>query len=189
MNLDLPKIWRQLAADKRKLGLMVALLSFALLLWGRLLMKDVPRTANAVPSPTTDAAAAANAATDPATDNSSADRPIVYIRLVDEVNRDVFRFDRRFYANADPEANSTTTAKLVPNQTDVSVQRHEAKAAIRTAAQTLVLNSTLLGPQPRAVINGVLLAPGETIQGFTLKEVRSRQVTVTRDGFEVVLEM
>ena len=190
MNMDLQRIWRQLSADKRKLGLMAALLGFALLLWGRLLLKDVPRTANATPATVAAQAAARTADARAVTDNTTVDRPVVFIYLTDEVERDLFRFNRSFYSDpANGEGNTTTVAKSTSNSTDDSGQRREAEAAVRAAAGTLVLKSTLLGPQPRAVINGVLLAPGEPISGFTLKEVRSRAVTITRDGFEIVLEM
>ncbi len=189
MNLDFQRIWQQLSADKRKLGLMATLLGLAVLLWGRLLLKDVPRTANATPAAVAADAAEAAAGDKALTDNTPVDRPVVFVRLADEVDRDLFRFDRSFYPEPETEGNRGSAAKLTRQSTDDSPQAREAERSVREAAGRLTLNSTLLGPQPRAVINGVLLAPGESIGGFTLKQVRSRAVTVTRDGFEIVLEM
>lgn len=191
MNFDLQRLWRQMAADKRKLGMMVALLGVAMLLWGRLLLKDVPRTANANPGAAVTRAASTTIGNSNGveTDNVPVDRPVVTVALQDEVVRDLFAFNKDFYLDPSEQGVTNVTAKSGDQTTDVSLQRQQAEAAIRVAAQNLVLKSTLLGAQPRAVINGLLLAPGDEVQGFRLTEVRSRAVTVTREGFEIVLEM
>ena len=49
MNEQLQKLWVTLKADKKKLALMALLISFGLLLWGRLLLKQVPQSAIAEP--------------------------------------------------------------------------------------------------------------------------------------------
>ncbi len=189
MSMDLQSVWKQLAKDKRKLGLMMALLCFAMLLWGRLLLKDVPRTANAEPAAVVKAPATEDKEDDVA-DNTAVDRPVVLVQLMDRVQRDPFNFNRSYYPipKGDVPGDDGPT-KLTVNSSDDSNDRREAESSVRAAAQHLTLQSTLLGNQPRAVINGVLMAPGELIQGFELKSVRSRAVTVVRNGFVIELEM
>ena len=50
MSFDLQQIKTQLLADKKKLGILTMLVLVGLLLWGRLLMTDVPRPAVAKPT-------------------------------------------------------------------------------------------------------------------------------------------
>ena len=53
MSKVLKQTFRALTADKKKLSIVVVLLAMLLLLWGRLLLKRVPRTAVAEPETTT----------------------------------------------------------------------------------------------------------------------------------------
>ena len=64
MQDQLRQAWRQLTADKKKLGLMVGLMAVGLLLWGRLMLKQVPQVATADDGLAV-AAAAADAARHP----------------------------------------------------------------------------------------------------------------------------
>jgi hypothetical protein len=61
-------------------------------------------------------------------------------------------------------------------------------AAVLRAAQGLVLQATMLGEQPRAVINGQALKPGEKVRGFELREIRAGDVVLRMDGIDVRLE-
>jgi len=187
MNRTIRRIKQQLLADKRKLGLMVSLLGLALLLWGRLLLKDVPRTAVADPEPKQ----VAEAEPEPDTETIRrrtrptvrvADRPMRY--------RDLFALDSRYFplaedASQKPESPDKSPGDLVDEQDE----RRRLRLAVESQARSLKLQSTMLGKDSRALINGVLLEPGQTIEGFELKEVRSRQVTLVMRGIEVTLEM
>jgi hypothetical protein len=111
------------------------------------------------------------------------------VNLYEQVTRDPFAFDpTRFPRIGDEDQTAAVRTKLVEEPTDDEQQRQSHKA-IELAARRLNLESTLLGAQSRAMINGQLLSVGESIQGFELIEVRSRQVTVRKDNVEVVLEM
>lgn len=192
MTIDWRHIWQRMTGDKRKLGVMVGLLCVAMLLWGRLLLKDVPRSA--VADPSTSQASAAGPDKKPAEatgtpQNRLADRRVVQVNLYEQVTRDPFAFDpTRFPRIGDEDQTAAVRTKLVEEPTDDEQQRQSHKA-IELAARRLNLESTLLGAQSRAMINGQLLSVGESIQGFELIEVRSRQVTVRKDNVEVVLEM
>ncbi len=53
----------------------------------------------------------------------------------------------------------------------------------------MVLQSTILGERPRAVINGTTVAPGQRIKGFEVKGVMPRRVVLEMNGVEVYLDM
>ena len=62
MQEQLQRAWRQLTADKKKLGLMVGLMAVGLLLWGRLMLKQVPQVATATDGSSVAAVEAVDAA-------------------------------------------------------------------------------------------------------------------------------
>jgi len=183
------RLKRQLFADKRKLGLMVSLLAVALLLWGRLLIKDVPRSA--VAEPDKEVAADTSSPADQSPESTDkAERRVVRIRKFAPAGRELFAFDPDRYPRAErPKPKVDPSPKSGSDRTDEQDKREVARMAVYSAARGLTLQSTLLGSPNRAMINGVLLEPGEKILGFELKTVRNRQVTLARDGIEVTLEM
>jgi len=185
----LMKIRNQLLADKRKLGLMCTLCLVALLLWGRLLMKNVPRTAVADPNEAI-AAAAGQSSTTPIITPDKPKRSAVVVANYATVDRDLFAFKPIHYGIKESEQNSDKPlAKLADQKADEIEDQHQARLTVQAAARQLRLQSTLLGNVNRAMINGVLLEPGQTILGFELVEVKSRRVTLVLDGIEVTLEM
>jgi len=183
------RLKKQLLADKRKLGLMITLLAVGLLLWGRLLIKDVPRTAVADP----DEQAAVTTAPSPSDASASTDkltRRVVEVTRFAPVQRDLFAFEIERYPRAQrPQPKVDAGAKSESNPTDEQNQQQAKRLAVYSAARGLTLQSTLLGARNRALINGVLLEPGESILGFEVKAIDNRTVTLERDGIEVTLEM
>lgn len=179
---------QQLLADKRKLGLIMALMLVGLLLWGRLLLKNVPRTAVAVP----DNAVAQQA---PGPDSGAEAlshplRPVVRIADFGPVTRDLFKFDPVFYPSiSGSSVDMGSAGKSGDDPTDEQQQQMARELAVRALASALTLQTTMLGDPNRAMINGELLEEGQVIQGFSLRKVDLRRVTLVKDGIEVVLEM
>jgi hypothetical protein len=188
MKIDWQSLRQRIQAEKRKAAMLAMLACFALLLWGRLLLKDVPRTAVANPS-----APAAEAAADGAVGSkvtaASVLRPVVKVELSDAVNRDLFRFNSTHFPLIEKAESPEPVAKLADKRSDEGEQQRTAEMAVRVAARRFSLQSTLLGQPSRALINNVLLEVGETIDGFELVEVRERLVVLKKDGIEVILEM
>lgn len=174
-----------LKRDKRKLGAMLLLLAMALLLWGRLLLKQVPRTAVAEPQAAEESQSVSELlaqAPPPAPV-----RPRVHVDLANRLERDLFHLDRTAYQAAEESpAVSAAQAKLEAPTTD---ERLRLEAVVRAAASELDLQSTIVGDEPRAVINGKLLRPGENIDGFELREVQARRVILENQGVRVQLHM
>lgn len=191
MNATIARFKRQLLADRRKLAAMTCLLAVALLLWGRLLLKDVPRTAVAKPGERVAASVEGGAAVAPvkAVADKNA-RPVVTVAMYPAPQRDLFAFDPRYFPMADvPQGNTSLVDKSPDKLTDDSFKQQQLQLLVQSQAKALKLQSTLLGGTSRAMINGNLLEVGQTIQGFLLKEVRSRAVVIEKDGVEVMLEM
>jgi hypothetical protein len=187
MKLSWRRIRRDLTGDKRKFAVGMALTAVALLLWGRLLLKDVPRTAVAEPKePIAELQA-------PSTPAARPDKPrgqTVVLPAYGPIERDLFAFDGAFYPQVESIDQTVDSRPKSPaDPTDEQVKEQRLRASIRIEARSLKLQSTLLGRRPRAMINGQLLEPGQTIQGFELKEVRTRQVTLVKRGLAVELEM
>ncbi len=190
--------WRALAADRRMLMLAVTLGCLAMLLWGRLLLRSVPRTAVADPesklaagvgdlsgSNGLEALAEAFAA------SSEADRgPEVLVPAYPPLQRDLFAFDAAaFEAERVAAGNPDESAKSSADPADEMQRKAEREAQLRPAVRRLKLQSTMLGTRPRCLINGLLLEVGQRIDGFRIERIGSREVTVSRDGLTFVLEM
>jgi hypothetical protein len=185
MKQHLDKLIHQLTADKKRLGIMLCALSLGLLLWGRLLLQGVPRTATA-----DDKAKSAQADGNPGENGSNAmastrPRPAVYVDLPDSPLRDLFGIDPRRYKQTKPVPGSPIGPKsaLVTSDVDPRI------AVVRDEAMELRLESVVTGTHPRAYINGRLLAPGEDYEGFTLLQVTDRHVILTKYGLFIKLKM
>ncbi len=179
---------QQLLADKRKLGVVTTLLLVGLLLWGRLLLKNVPRTAVAEPDKLAQQQPADGGAAVSAV--AGALRPEVLIADYGPVERDLFVFDPVYYASASGSSvDPGSSGKSGLDPTDEQKQQMARELAVLAAAGSLTLQATLLDEPNRALINGELIEEGQVIQGFELRNVEERKVTLVRDGVEVVLEM
>lgn len=174
--------WRmQLVAQRKKFGIIVMLFTIALLLWGRLLLKAVPRTATAEPDIVDSAAAGA-------TDNqnqSSKNRRVIRVDLPAEARRDLFTFDPTGYRPAEVRE----TKEVETKSGSVPVDQDEQLAEAREAAAALTLQSTVPGKQPYAVINGLVVKVGEEIDGFRLIDVQNRTVLMGYRGLRFRIGM
>lgn len=151
-------------------------LVLAMLLWGRLLLKNIPRTAVARPDTV--------AATRPA---PAPQPPPAPIRLdwPTTLNRDPFTLPWSTASSSLRENFPSQPAKSASVQADNTERtgpRPRSMAPLR-------LETTILGPVPRAVIDGRLVAPGDRIQGWTVREIHPRHVTLEKDGQTLRLDM
>lgn len=177
MNPLIQKLVRQLTADKKKLSMMIALLAVAMLMWGRLLLQRVPRTATADP-----VAVQAAQANGPTTTEYRI-LPVVTIEPAPRLTRDLFALDAERYVKV-AEA-TAAPAKSDPDRAD----EERAAEAVHEAARRLSLQSIVQGSRPRAMVNGQLLAVGQKIEGFVLVRIDQRHVLMRKDGVEVPLSM
>jgi hypothetical protein len=185
MKRYMDKLIYQLTADKKKLGIMLCVLSLGLLLWGRLLLQGVPRTATADDKSKTVQADDSPADNASRTEISTRARPIVYVDLPDSPHRDLFGIDPRRYK----QTKSGIESHIGPKSALVTSDVDPRIAVVREEAMELRLESVVTGTHPRAYINGRLLAPGEEYEGFTLLQVTDRHVILTKYGLFIKLKM
>ena len=184
MSAPLRKFVRRLTADRRKLSMLLALGAVVLLLWGRLLLKQVPRTA--VADPENQAVSVVAPTTDWSSLLAKDKRPTVLVELPAGVTRDLFRPTGSLYRPSGEDAGDDAgRAKSADHSADDTLRIEEA----RRAARDLHLQSTLLGDRPSAWINNQLIRVGEKVDGFTLKKVTARSVVVEIDGVLIRLDM
>lgn len=187
---------RKMGAEKKKAAALLGLVAVGLLLWGRLLIQQVPRTVVANPSASASAETPGNPAGEiPADQGSGAlamaplrsqARPVVTVDLPTNLCRDVFTFDASRYTRVvKDEIAPRPVEKSVVKTTDEKVRVTPGAPQ----ANGLVLQTTIQGEHPRAMINGQVLTPGQKINGFVLRKVLPRQVILEMNGVEIRLEM
>jgi len=180
MNTTLSQIQRELR-DPKKAGLVVLLIVVALLLWGRLLLSHVPQMASADPSAPVAAGVDGSGELSGPILPTTPDKPVVSVELAEVLSRDLFLLPREKYEALVDETKAQEPEKSPTEPADDQGWRR----AVREAADELSLQSVVTGEQPRAIINGQLVAPGQRIAGFTLIRVAERFVEVEKDGVTV----
>ena len=181
MREKFEELKKQLMREKKKAGLLALLLLVGLLFWGRLMLKQVPRTATAEPSATPTASHTGAPAANPA--NGNATKPEVVVEGELTMDRDMFAFDVSRYLPSETPMNGD--ARDDPTQNDVDFQR----AVIREEAGRLQLQSVMLGVKPRVMINGRMLGVGEVVDGFTIQSIQDRRVVLEKAGYRVFRSM
>jgi hypothetical protein len=181
MNATMKRAVGRLTSDKKKFALMLTLLAFGMLLWGRLLLQGVPKTATAKPiAQSVVAETQAVVASD-----SKPAGAVVRLAIPAGVGRDLFSVDPSPYNRTAMTPMVQVVRKSDPQVSDDSIR----SAVIMQSAGGLVLQSIVTGENPRVVINGVLLAPGQSIEGFTLVKVDDRTVWLENQGIVIRLRM
>jgi hypothetical protein len=162
----------------------LALVCVGLLMWGRLLLKEVPRTAIADPKEAVSLKAKS--------DNEGAldDRPVVresvQVALASDINRDIFRLNPHRYPQLPKDHDDQSGKPKFP--TDLSEEQLEL-SEIQESLGELKLETTITGRSPLAVINGQAIRPGQNIGGFELVKVKQRSVVLKMHDRQVELEL
>jgi hypothetical protein len=177
MNAQLHKMYREITADRRKLTVIVVLLVIGLFLWGRLLLDQGPDQAEAQPSQ------AVESAMDDLQDLKlqqappEAGRPTVKLTIPKRLPRDPFagQFLKAEQNFQEKQAKSPEKSADTPDKAP--------------DPSGLALQSVMQGARPRAMINGTIIAEGESIQGFTLRRVANRYVVLEKNGQQVRLAL
>ena len=183
MNANIRRWGLRLGADSKKISVVVVLLAFGLLLWGRLLLQEVPRSASA--RPTTSKLANEQSRVTATSDAAAVKVRIVRVDLPRDLSRDLFTFDSNPYKRTPDNDPSARNAKLASQQSDELTWDE----LTRLARTLLTLDSVVTQPRPYAVINGQLLMPGQSVEGFKLRAVEDRSVILEKDGITIRLKM
>ena len=89
-------------------------------------------------------------------------------------------------------ANDGFWAKLEKSlalQADQRDKRENQKANYIKAAAQLKLQSTIMGPLPKALVNGELVGEGDVVAEFRVVKIEARRVIVEREGIRLEIQM
>ncbi|MEM8783523.1 MAG: hypothetical protein AAGE65_11800 [Planctomycetota bacterium] len=168
----------ELRASPVKTGAIGLLLACGLLLWGRLLLKEVPRTASA-DDPVSVAAISGK-------QRPAKGDPLNALKLAEPppLTRDLFGLDPTRYRRTADQQEQASGAKL---RTLPAEDTH--RAAVVAAARQLRMTSFIEGEEPVVMINQRPLRRGDIIDGFTVLAFQGRSVVLEKQGVKVRLSL
>ncbi len=199
MGLLLRRLWIQISADRKRFGVLCAMLLLGMLLWGRIIVtSNLPRTAIANPVPTPVPMDPGGTATKRPSDSSDKQTsPPVKVRLSRLPKRDpLFISDRHFPKPTTIDRLTTDRPKSGPE----AVENQEQAAArlteqLRAMVGRFRLEAVMQG-RPMAVINDktyrlhdwIPAVDNDKVQ-FQLIQVGHRSVTLECEGRQFELTM
>lgn len=80
-------------------------------------------------------------------------------------------------------------AKSVSAHADEQEQRQILIDNVRIMAGGLKLQSTVMGPQPSAMVNGEMVREGSVVAGFRVLKIEARRMIVEREGIKLAILM
>ena len=177
----------ELRRDKKKTGLLVALVLVGVVIAIKTLPSSSPPPAKADGTSDSVKAKAVPGCEDPRLLEKKHQKE-EYIRAIDtHVTRDVFLPDEKYF----PIPKPVEPAKVMTTTTSAPAVDQQAllERQVLTEAKDLQLESTMLGGHSVASINGKVLSAGETINGFKLTVIASNRCTLVKDGVTVLLQI
>lgn len=197
------KISALLKQDPKKALMLAVLLAVLAGMWGKMMLtgRSTPKAAAAMtipqPAPATPADANNQARS---VDNIALLRdwmaeplPQTITRNVFELKLDYFPMDSAHVALDTRTINDPTfwekLAKSIDAQADQQHKKEILIQNLRQQAGQLQLTSTLMGPRPRAMINGAMVGEGEVVAQFRVLKIEARSVTIEREGIKLVVPM
>lgn len=210
MNRKAEALWAQLTADKKKAGVLGALLMVGAVVGIRAAAQSAggPRAASAQP-----AAAPAGSAQPPsqggATLQVEGPESVAGARQLDLTPpgpsasrgrpvRDVFVLSEAHFPEPEPEAKQAEKPKSGAVAADTTEDESEtARRRALAEADRLRVRSITVGPKTLAILEfadadagprrSQVVRAGDTVRGFTVTEVSARGVVVERDGVTATL--
>jgi hypothetical protein len=80
-------------------------------------------------------------------------------------------------------------SKSMSSRADQQEQRQILIDNIRLAAESLKLESTIMGSTPGAMINGQMVHEGSVVNGFRVLSIQARELIVEREGVKLAVTM
>ncbi len=165
----------ELRSSPAKACTIAVMFAVGLLLWGRLLLKEVPRTASAWGQGATVADA----------DTALAPRRnlgVLELSPPPPLARDLFVMDPSRYRRTGLGEENPDGAKRGIYATEEALRQ-----AVLSAAREMTVNSVIEGEEPIVIINGKVLRQGDTVEGFTVQKIEPRSVVLEQEGVRVRL--
>jgi hypothetical protein len=188
-------------ADPKKSSVLVALILLLGFLWLKVMLKQDPFPARL-------SAAALAAAPTPAPDNPLARRSDATLAAladwthnpISPLNRNLFAVKLDYYPQDGSKIATTLrapvgdgfwdqVAKSLTARADQKKERRILIENLQLQAAQLKLQSTLMGSQPRAMINGELVGEGNVVASFRILKIEARRIVVEREGIKLEIQM
>jgi hypothetical protein len=119
--------------------------------------------------------------------------PQTVSRNIFEVKIDYYPIDSTHQVKDSGTVNDPTfwekLAKSIDAQADQQHKRENLIQNLRQQAGQLAVTSTLMGPHPKAMVNGMMVGEGEVVAQFRVTEIRARSVIVEREGIKLEIPM
>lgn len=163
---------RQSTKNAVCVGLAIVLIAVVIRMFG-----NTPSGASASAIP--EAGASSPAAGDSAGSAAPALRPLV-IEIPDALPRDLFDVNAAF----PPETPAKPVPTTMPTVKASTVAEDHAAIAAEARA-TIVLDATMLGSDPTALINGRQCRVGNVVKGFTVTRIAADHVVIERGGVKL----
>jgi hypothetical protein len=80
-------------------------------------------------------------------------------------------------------------AKSMSSRADQEQQRQILVDNIRIAAESLKLESTIMGAAPGAMVNGEFVREGSMVAGFRVLKIEPQRLIIEREGVKLAVEM
>jgi hypothetical protein len=79
--------------------------------------------------------------------------------------------------------------KSLTVQADQRGKRENQIANYKARAAELNLQSTMMGPTPKAMVNGELVGEGDVVASFRVSRIEARRIIVEREGIRLEIQM
>jgi hypothetical protein len=200
----LADIQRTLKADPKKTGFLSVLLVVLLVMVGRLVLSG-----GAAPQPAGAAAAMtqrpnSNVSISVSQTTSAQNRTIRAAMQkwaeapVPQVSRNLFAVRIEYFPVDGSRTSSLPQAgdgfwqrleKSMAVQADQRDKRENMIANFKDEAAKLRLESTMMGPEPKAMVNGELVGEGNVVANFRVVSIETRRIIVEREGIRLEIQM
>ena len=86
-------------------------------------------------------------------------------------------------------AKTLEMAKSMANRADAKTKRQTYVSNLQAEAARLRVQSTVMGAQPKALINGDLVKEGDVVASFRVLKIEARRIIVEREGIKLEIQM
>ena len=194
------RVQQAITRDPKKSLVLTVLILMLGILWFRMMVggKAVPASASAM------SRGPALPALDPTPKSGSANGqgalhawlaqplPSTLSRNLFETKLEYFPTDSSHSASSGTSTDPTfwdALAKSMDAQADQQHKREILIQNLRQQAGQLQLTSTVMGPRPKAVINGQMVGEGEIVAQFRVVKIDARSAVIERDGVRLEIAL
>jgi len=200
-NNFLARISSAVRQDPKKATILAVLLAVLGGLWLKMVLSGAPKSAAAMTVPQPVAPVIPDSNNKPkSSDSMGLLRDWVGEPLPPGVSRNLFAVQLDYYPmdaahvvhdsrTVDDPTFWEKLAKSIDAQAEEQHKRENLIQNLRQQAGQMQLTSTVMGPRPKAMINGSMVGEGEVVAQFRVLRIEARSVVVEREGIKLEIPM